>query len=115
MAELRAAGRDPSQTREARKLRGAKNSQRMKEQKIWEAEHGIDPDPEVFTRDILPRLQEVSLGSLAKATGLSQQYCSLIRRGLKVPHARHWAVLAQIEHGPILRLRCHQENPHPQF
>lgn len=90
MAELRAGGRDPSQTREARKLRGAKNSQRMQEQKVWETEYGTDADPDVFTREILPKLHGVSLAKMAEATGLSQQYCSTIRRGLKVPHFRHW-------------------------
>lgn len=38
-------------------------------------------------------LQDVSLGMMAKATGLSEQYCSLIRRGEYVPHPRHWASL----------------------
>jgi len=97
MAELRAAGRDPSQTREARKQRGANNSHRMKEQRIWEAEHGVAADPEVFTRNVLPLLQGVSLGAMAKATGLSQQYCSLVRRGLKVPHSRHWEDFRRVE------------------
>jgi hypothetical protein len=34
--------------------------------------------------------------AMAKATGLSEGYCSLVRRGLKVPHRRHWAVLAEL-------------------
>lgn len=93
LAELRAAGRDPSHTREARKQRGAKNSQRMKEEKAWEAEHGSRADPEVFVHEILPKLQGVSLRVMATATGLSEQYCSQIRRGLKVPHHRHWSSL----------------------
>lgn len=96
MAELRAAGRDPSQTREAKKHRGAKISQRLKEQKTWEAEHGREADPQMFVREILPSLQGVSLGAMANATGLSPQYCSLIRRGLKVPHQRHWRVLGRL-------------------
>jgi hypothetical protein len=27
------------------------------------------------------------------ATGLSEHYCSMIRLGKKVPHARHWGLL----------------------
>lgn len=69
----------------------------MREQAAWEAEHGTDMDLEVFRQEILPQLQEVSLGVLATATGLSEQYCSLIRRGLYVPHRRHWPNLATIE------------------
>lgn len=72
-AELRVAGRDPSQTREVRKKGGAKNGQRITDQKTWEAELGIGADRKVFTRVILSRLQGVSLGALVKATGLSQQ------------------------------------------
>jgi len=93
LAELRAGGRDPSQTREARELRGAKNSDQMKAQKLWEAENGTDADQEIFTSDILPNLQCVSLGAMARATGLSEQYCSPIRRGHKVPHPRRWGAL----------------------
>jgi hypothetical protein len=96
MAELRTAGRDPSQTREARKQRGKKNSQRMQEQKDWEAEHGAVADPDVFVREILPGLQDISLGAMANTTGLSQQYCSQIRRGRKVPHPRHWDSLRRV-------------------
>lgn len=95
LAELRAEGRDPTQSREARKQRGIKNSQRMQEQKVWEAEHGTDADPDMFKREILPRLQGLPLRVLAKATGLSQQYCSSIRRGKNLPHQRHWKALAE--------------------
>lgn len=90
MAQLRAAGRDPSKGGRAKEKRGRKNSQHMKVQAAWEAENGTGADPEVFRREILPHLQDMSLGMLAKATGLSEQYCSLIRRGLYVPHPRHW-------------------------
>ena len=96
MAELRAASRDPSRGGQAKEKRGRKNSQHMQDQAAWEAEHGTDADPEVFRREILPHLQGVSLGVMAKATGLSEQYCSLIRRGNHVPHRRHWTPLAKL-------------------
>lgn len=38
-------------------------------------------------------LQGVPLSAMMRATGLSLRYCSLIRRGLAVPHPRHWAAL----------------------
>jgi len=47
-------------------------------------------DPEVFLREIQPKLQGVRLRELVEATGLSLPYCSLIRQGKRVPHARHW-------------------------
>lgn len=96
LAELRAAGKDPAVGRDVAKRRAAKLVQRMQDQAAWEAEHGIEADPEEFQREILPTLQEVSLGAMAKATGLSVQYCSLIRRGLNVPHVRHWEALKDI-------------------
>jgi hypothetical protein len=46
------------------------------------------------SREILPRLQEIPLYTLALATGLSHVYLSQIRRGRKTPHPRHWAKLA---------------------
>jgi len=30
------------------------------------------------------------------ATGLSRPYCATIRRGERVPHARHWGVLRML-------------------
>ena len=43
-------------------------------------------DPEVFASEILPMIQELPLSDLARATGLSAGYLSLIRRGKKIPH-----------------------------
>ncbi len=92
LAELRAAGQDPSQGGEAAKKRAAALRRRKREVETWEAEHGeIEVDETVFTTELLPRLQGVPLSEIAAATRLSLQYCSLIRRGLKVPHQRHWS------------------------
>jgi len=40
--------------------------------------------------NILPLIQDVPLSRLQHATGLSLRYVSLIRRGKRVPHPRHW-------------------------
>ncbi|MDP9369369.1 MAG: hypothetical protein M3Q03_14030 [Chloroflexota bacterium] len=65
---------------------------------VWERGRGDadQGDAEVFRREVLPKLQGVPLGVMAKATGLSEGYCSFIRRGEKVPHRRHWASLARL-------------------
>lgn len=68
----------------------------MQDEAVWEAESGSTTDPEVFRRKILPQLQGMTLGMMAKTTGLSEQYCSLIRRGLKMPHPRRWEALASV-------------------
>ena len=44
---------------------------------------------------ILPAIQTVPVRALARQTGLSLRYVSLIRRGLKTPHPRHWPAFAQ--------------------
>ena len=44
----------------------------------------------------MPALQAVPLQRLVDATGLSKTVCSQVRRGLKVPHARHWDALTHL-------------------
>jgi CRISPR-associated endonuclease Cas1 len=96
IARLAAEGRDPAHGGEAARKRGASNVRRMREAAEWNRTHSERPGPEQFRREILPRLQSASLREIMKATGLSLRYCSLIRRGLYVPHPRHWRGLAKI-------------------
>ncbi len=96
LGRLRAEGRDPAHGGEAARKRGPSNARRQREAGSWNRVHPVRPDPEVFRREILPRLQSVSLGRIAKATGLTRMYCSLIRRGLYVPHPMHWEMLKAI-------------------
>lgn len=69
------------------KLRQA-NLKRQEEQRAWDQCHRRS-DPESFTSEVLPLLQDVSLYQMRAATGLSITYCAQIRRG-QVPHPRHW-------------------------
>jgi CRISPR-associated endonuclease Cas1 len=99
LSTLRAEKRDPGHGGEAAKLRGSKNAAHQRAVRDWTGER---PDPAVFTAEILPRLRNIPLPVLAAATGLSEHYCSLIRLGKRVPHARHWeplrkAVLGQLQ------------------
>lgn len=71
MAELRAAGTDPSAGGKNVEIRAAKIKQRRADRQTWEAENGSDTDSELFKREILPAIQSVSLTELANATGLS--------------------------------------------
>lgn len=90
LQELRKQGMDPSTDSEANAKRREIMTQRRKDEIEWNAANPDSTvDPERFSREIVPTLQTVSLSDISKATGLSQQYCSLIRRGLKVPHRRH--------------------------
>lgn len=47
-----------------------------------------------FPREVLPKLDDLSLSDIAAATGFSLTACSRIRSGSRVPHQRHWSALA---------------------
>jgi hypothetical protein len=53
-------------------------------------------DTAKFEWDVMPGLQAVPLHSMAQATGLSVAHCSFVRRGLRVPHRRHWIALVEL-------------------
>jgi hypothetical protein len=72
---------------------GASTAKRKKEIVEWERQFGKLVDLSTFEREILPLIREVPLSRLVRGTGLSLRYVSLIRRGEKVPHPRHWQAL----------------------
>jgi len=96
LADLRAEGMDPAHGGEAKRKRSESNRARMREAKQFERENGPLPDPEVFVRDILPGLQSVPVRKMAEATGLTRAYWGMVRRGLYVPHPRHWGALRRL-------------------
>lgn len=97
LAEMRAAGHDPSRGCEAAKKRAAALERRKQQEAMWEANHVKETfNDQVFRTEILPGLQHVSLNTMAKATGLSVQNRGLIRRGFRVPHPRHWEALTSV-------------------
>jgi hypothetical protein len=49
--------------------------------------------PNDWTDNILPKLAEVPLKEIARVTGTTVQHASRVRRGVRVPHPRHWAAL----------------------
>ena len=61
--------------------------------------HGKVVDLSAFQRDILPLIQEIPLSRLQRATGLSLRYVSLIRRGERTPHPRHWQAFVEAASG----------------
>jgi hypothetical protein len=62
----------------------------------WDEQHGKLVDLSGFQRDILPLIEHVPLRRLQEATGLSLRYVSLIRRGERTPHPRHWQALPAV-------------------
>jgi CRISPR-associated protein Cas1 len=82
---------DESKARQSETMR-----RRNRERAEWNASHPVQPRPEMFAQKILPELQRLSVRAIARATGLSSLYCSQIRRGLRIPHPRHWDALLNL-------------------
>lgn len=95
LAVRRATGTDPAHGGTAGIRRGRANAAHVARGHDWQRGHDSPPDAR-FTTDILPGLHAVPLQTMAAATGLTRGYCSFIRRGLRVPHPRHWATLATL-------------------
>jgi CRISPR-associated protein Cas1 len=86
-------GNDPTHGHTAGKARAASNITRKTQARDWDEKHGKLVDLSAFQRDILPKIQNIPLSQLQRATGLSLRYVSLIRRGERTPHPRHWESL----------------------
>jgi CRISPR/Cas system-associated endonuclease Cas1 len=96
LADLRAAGMDPAHGGEAKRKRSESHRARIEEARRFERANAPLPDREVFVRDILPGLQSVPVRRIAEVTGLTPAYCGMVRRGLSVPHPRHWEALRRL-------------------
>jgi hypothetical protein len=88
---------DPAQAPEIRGRRGAAIAARKRALSEWDmANPDIVYDPELFKRDILPRLAGMNLSEIAEAAGCSKAYASDIRRGKWTPHVSTWRALAAL-------------------
>jgi transcriptional regulator with XRE-family HTH domain len=96
LAKRRAEGTDPAHTGEARRKQGVRAATNVRANREWEKNNrSWEPDLD-YERDILSHLHCTSLSQIMKATGLSFRSSSLIGRGSKVPHPRHWLRLANL-------------------
>jgi hypothetical protein len=93
ISQKKADGKDPTHGATAAARRAEANVARKREAREWDQQHGKLIDLSAFQRDILPLIQGVPLSRLQRATGLSLRYLSLIRRGERTPHPRHWQAL----------------------
>jgi CRISPR/Cas system-associated endonuclease Cas1 len=89
LAQLRQAGIDPAHGATA----GQRRAETMRRHHREAAATHAPTDPDLFRREILPTIRQIPLRRLVAATGLSLRYVSLIRRGERVPHKRHWVSL----------------------
>jgi hypothetical protein len=53
-----------------------------------------------LVREILPRVEAVSIMQIVKATGFSRHHGSLVRRGMYVPHPVDYKALASLVDTP---------------
>jgi hypothetical protein len=91
------AGTDPRRDPEVNRKRAAAVSEAHRRNREWKREHGSQPrDASWFRREVLPKLDALSLKELAVATGLSLVACSRIRSGTRTPHRRHWDALTDL-------------------
>ena len=95
LQELRDEGQDPAHGGQAATRRGESVSLNNRSSQEWNR-HNERLDPDTFSREILPQLQDVPLSAMVDATGLSKGYCSFIKRGIKIPHERHWPSLERL-------------------
>lgn len=51
---------------------------------------------DVYRQDILPRLSKFTVKAIRLTLGVSHPYATLIRRGVSIPHPRHWMPLAEL-------------------
>ena len=76
---------------------GAAIAARKRALSEWDEKNpGTVYDPELFRRDILPRLGTAPLSEIMEAAGCSKAFASDIRRGKWTPHVSTWAALADL-------------------
>ncbi len=94
--EKRAVGWQPTMGVASRQRVGQRTSDLVRSAREWQRDHPWPADLSAFTREILPRLQTVSVRTIVDATGLSEGYCRRVRAGAVVPHPMWWAALSDL-------------------
>jgi hypothetical protein len=88
---------DPAHSPEIRGRRGVAIAARKRALTEWDRTNpGAVYDPELFRRDILPRLRTVPLAEIMEAAGCSKASASDYRRGKRTPHVSTWGALGEL-------------------
>jgi CRISPR-associated protein Cas1 len=53
-------------------------------------------DDDYYRQNVLPRLSSLSAKKIQVAMDVSHPYATLVKRGLKIPHPRHWKTLGRL-------------------
>jgi uncharacterized Zn finger protein (UPF0148 family) len=94
LSAMRSSPADPAQSDKARRKRMEKAREMSLSARAWEREHGPVADTTVYEREILPKMQTLSVRRLVALTGLSEYYLWQVRKGEKRLHARFWERIA---------------------
>lgn len=90
-------GRIATHTATAEARRAATHAKQIKALREWnptDLPSWLDED--FYRREILPRLSEFTVKKIRIALDVSHPYATLIKRGDKIPHPRHWVALAKL-------------------
>ncbi len=90
-------GRIATHSADAEALRSATQSKQAEALRKWNpAELPKWLDEDFYRREILPRLSGFTVKAIRLAIDVSHPYATLIKRGDKIPHPRHWLVLSKL-------------------
>jgi hypothetical protein len=94
-------GQRPSRRRRDEPQAGRGDRRAARRSREWKRDNpnGAGHDRAWFLREVTPKLDDVPLSAIARATGLSLAACSRYRAGARVPHPRHWGALAAFARG----------------
>ena len=92
LAAMRASSDDPARSPEATAKKQEQSRSTSLAMRAWDREHGRG-DLELHDREVMPRIQQMTVPQLMKLTGLSQFHCWKVRKGERRLHARHWAII----------------------
>jgi CRISPR-associated endonuclease Cas1 len=98
-------GRIASHSKQAQQLRSESRRRHAAARAEWQTED-LPPwlTEEFYRNSIRPRLRTLSISKVASALAISVAYAVDVRKGRRVPHPRHWLVLARLVDVPESRL-----------
>ena len=97
LTEAAKLGQVATHSPKAEALRAETQRRHAVERKIWRPSDNPDWLTEkTYRQKIQPRLAGVTVPTISAALGISEPYATDIRAGRRVPHPRHWLVLAKL-------------------
>lgn len=97
LVDVARLGRIAAQSQNAQKRRAEAQRRHEAGKRTWSpATLPTWLNNETYAQKIQPRLTGLTNGAIASALGVSMPYAADIRAGKRIPHPRHWLLLAQL-------------------